>query len=229
MATNWPVCPPFSATLRDLAAPSNQLTSLPDLPASIQSPDVEHNQLTELPEPLPSGIELLSASDNRLVRMPELPADLEALDVSNNRLTDVPESLLQLGSNAAVDLTDNPLQERVQTNLVTARIAEDYAGPQILFALSEEPMEPRPRPLHEVVAEQDPAAEATWQRFANEPGVQDYARLLNRLAGTVNYRNDEFRQAVVEDLRQAAARPWLRELFFQLASMRAQAVRMVSL
>nr|WP_229170573.1 MULTISPECIES: NEL domain-containing protein [Bradyrhizobium] len=56
------------------------------------------------------------------------------------------------------------------------------------------------------------------QRFADEPGAQDYARFLNRLGGTVNFDNDEFRQAMVEDLRQAAARPRLCELFFQLAS-----------
>ncbi|OPY96024.1 hypothetical protein A5906_05440 [Bradyrhizobium sacchari] len=82
-------------------------------------------------------------------------------------------------------------------------------------------MEPTHRPLHEAVADwfgQDPASVATWQSFADEPGVQDYARFLDRLAGTVNYGHNEFRQAVVEDLRQASARPRLRELFFQLAS-----------
>ncbi|WP_229170578.1 MULTISPECIES: hypothetical protein [Bradyrhizobium] len=104
---------------------------------------------------------MLSVSDNQLVRLPEVPADLEALDVSNNQLTDVPESLLQLGHNAAVDLTNNPLQELLQTNLTTAMLADDYAGPQILFSL--EPTESGPPPLHDVVADwvgQDPAAVA---------------------------------------------------------------------
>ncbi|WP_271623525.1 NEL-type E3 ubiquitin ligase domain-containing protein [Bradyrhizobium sp. CCBAU 11430] len=213
--------PALPSTLRDLVAPSNQLTSLPDLPASIESLVLDSNQLTELPEPLPSAIELLTASDNQLVRLPELPASLEVLDVSNNGLTDVPASLLQLASDAALDLTDNPLREGVQSNLLRARSAADYAGPRILFSLSEDAMEPTPRPLHEVVANwfgHDLAMIATWQSFADEPGVRDYARFLDRLAGTVNYGNSEFRQAVVEDLRQAAARPRLRELFFQLAS-----------
>nr|WP_229175372.1 NEL domain-containing protein [Bradyrhizobium brasilense] len=59
---------------------------------------------------------------------------------------------------------------------------------------------------------------AEWQHFADEPGAQDYARFLERLRGTVNYGNDEFRQAVADDLRQAAANPRLREQFFTQAS-----------
>ncbi|WP_271673011.1 hypothetical protein [Bradyrhizobium sp. CCBAU 51627] len=133
--------PALPSTPRDLVAPSNQLTSLPDLPASIESLVLDYNQLIELPEPLPSALELLAASDNQLVRLPELPAPLEVLDVSNNRLTDVPASLLQLASDAAIDLTDNPLRELVQSNLLRARSAADYAGPRILFSLSEEAME----------------------------------------------------------------------------------------
>ncbi|WP_258763511.1 NEL-type E3 ubiquitin ligase domain-containing protein [Bradyrhizobium arachidis] len=213
--------PALPATLLDLAAPSNQLTSLPDLPASIESLVLDYNQLTELPEPLPPRIELLTASDNQLVRLPVLPAHLELIDVGNNRLTDVPANLLQLAADASIDLSDNPLRERIQSNLLRTTRAADYAGPQILLSLSEDAMEPTPRPLHEVVADwfgQDPAAVATWQSFADEPGVQDYARFLDRLAGTVNYGNSEFRQSVVEDLRQAAARPRLRELLFQLAA-----------
>lgn len=208
--------PALPARLLDLAAPSNQLTSLPDHRKLV----LDYNQLTELPEPLPPRIELLTASDNQLVRLPVLPAHLEVIDVSNNRLRDVPTNLLQLAGDASIDLTDNPLQERIQSNLLRATRAAEYAGPQILFSLSDDAMEPTPRPLHEVVADwfrQDPAAVATWQSCADEPGVQDYARFLDRLAGTVNYGNSEFRQAVVEDPRQAA-RPRLRELFFQMAA-----------
>ncbi|WP_229169102.1 MULTISPECIES: NEL domain-containing protein [Bradyrhizobium] len=55
-----------------------------------------------------------------------------------------------------------------------------------------------------------------WQDFAEEPGAQEYARFLDRLRGAVNYGNEAFRQAVRDDLRQAAIRPPLRKLYFQL-------------
>ncbi|WP_333938088.1 NEL-type E3 ubiquitin ligase domain-containing protein [Bradyrhizobium sp. CCBAU 53380] len=57
---------------------------------------------------------------------------------------------------------------------------------------------------------------ATWQGFADEPAAQDYARFLDRLAGTVNYRKEKFRQVVARICGRP--RPRLRDLFFQLAS-----------
>ncbi|MCP1838875.1 MULTISPECIES: NEL-type E3 ubiquitin ligase domain-containing protein [Bradyrhizobium] len=205
--------PTLPTELRDLSAPNNQLTSLPALPANLETLNVSNNQLTEMPEPLPSRMEILDADDNQLVRLPELPAGLERLDVSHNQLTEVPASLLQLRSNALVDLRDNPLQEPVQSDLARATTAAGYAGPRIRFAQSAV----LPEILQNWLRE-DPTTLATWRGFAGEPGAQDYARFLVRLAGTVNNQSDEFRQAVGEDLRQAAARPRLRELFFQLAS-----------
>jgi hypothetical protein len=77
------------------------------------------------------------------------------------------------------------------------------------------------RPLNEAVADwlgdDDTEAVAAWQGFAEEDGAPEYARFLDRLRGTVSYANPEFQQAVVEDLRQAAARPGLRQKYFQQA------------
>ncbi|WP_407185226.1 NEL domain-containing protein [Bradyrhizobium centrosematis] len=64
----------------------------------------------------------------------------------------------------------------------------------------------------------DPTVLSEWRNFADEPGAQDYAAFLERLRGTVNYGNDGFRQAVADDLRQAAANRALREQFFAQAS-----------
>ncbi|MBB4263653.1 NEL-type E3 ubiquitin ligase domain-containing protein [Bradyrhizobium sp. CIR3A] len=218
------------ATLRELDASGNQLTSLPDLPAGLQRLNVDYNQLTNLPDPLPAELEWLSATNNQLTSLPDLvPAELLWLGASNNQLTSVPETLLtQLGRESSVDLENNPLPEWLQTNLLTAVHAGDYAGPQIFLPMTqavgemgEGAVEVEPRPLHEVVAdwlEGDPETVAAWRSFAQEPGAQDYAGFLERLRGTVNYANDAFRHAVAEDLRQAAARPRLREQFFTLAS-----------
>ncbi|MGY2917042.1 hypothetical protein ACVWYP_002672 [Bradyrhizobium sp. USDA 3262] len=129
--------------------------------------------------------------------------------------------LTQLSGYSSVNLENNPLPDLVQAGLTATIHAAGYAGPQVFLSTAEGALEVQPRSLQEVVAhwlEAEPSVMATWQRFAQEPGAQDYARFLDRLGGTVNYGNEAFRQAVVEDLRQAAVRPRLREQFFQLAS-----------
>ncbi|VIO68609.1 putative E3 ubiquitin-protein ligase ipaH4.5 [Bradyrhizobium ivorense] len=210
------------ATLEELDASGNRLTNLPDLPARLQRLNVDYNQLTDLPEPLPDGLEWLSASHNELTNLPETVPDLLWLGASNNQLTSVPETLLtHLGRDSSVNLENNPLPDLVQAGLAAAIQAADYAGPQVFFSTAEGAPAVQPRSLQEVVAdwlEAEPSITATWQGFAQEPGARDYARFLGRLRGTVNYGNEAFRQAVVEDLRQAAVRPRLREQFFQLAS-----------
>ncbi|MGY3131320.1 hypothetical protein ACVWZM_002002 [Bradyrhizobium sp. USDA 4501] len=208
------------ATLQELEVAGNQLTRVPELPAGLERLNVDYNQLTDLPEPLPAGLEWLSASHNRLTSLPEtFPAVLLWLGASNNQLTSVPETVLtQLSRDASVDLENNPLSDAVQAGLATAMHAGDYAGPQVLFSNTAGAVQVELGQLQEVVAhwlEDEPAAITAWQAFAEEPGALDYARLLDRLRGTVNYGSDAFRHAVAEDLRQAAIRSNLREQVFR--------------
>ncbi|WP_439360227.1 NEL-type E3 ubiquitin ligase domain-containing protein [Bradyrhizobium sp. DASA03007] len=131
------------------------------------------------------------------------------------------DPLTQLSRDSSVDLENNPLADWVQAGLATAMHAGHYAGPQIFFSTADGAVEVQPRSLQDVAAdwlEGGPTAMATWQHFAHEEGAADYARFLVRLWGTVNYGNEAFRQAVAEDLRQAAVRPRLREQYFELAS-----------
>jgi len=214
---------PLPATLQELDASGNRLTHLPELPAGLQRLNVDYNQLTNLPEPLPAELEWLSASHNRLTSLPEtVPPELLWLGASNNQLTSVPETLLtQLSRDSSVDLENNPLADWVQAGLATAMHAGNYAGPQVFFSTADGAVEVQPRSLQEVAAdwlEGEPTAMATWQHFAHEAGSADYARFLDRLRGTVSYGNETFRQAVAEDLRQAAVRPRLRKQYFELAS-----------
>ncbi|SDG85259.1 type III secretion system effector, E3 ubiquitin ligase YopM/NopM family [Bradyrhizobium sp. Rc2d] len=214
---------PLPATLQELDASGNRLTHLPELPAGLQRLNVDYNQLTNLPEPLPAELEWLSASHNRLTSLPEtVPPELLWLGASNNQLTSVPETLLtQLSRDSSVDLENNPLADWVQAGLATAMHAGNYAGPQVFFSTADGAVEVQPRSLQAVAAdwlEGEPTAMATWQHFAHEAGAADYARFLDRLRGTVSYGNETFRQAVAEDLRQAAVRPRLRKQYFELAS-----------
>ncbi|WP_371929967.1 NEL-type E3 ubiquitin ligase domain-containing protein [Bradyrhizobium sp. CCGUVB1N3] len=199
------------------------LTALPAaFPAGLLRLDVQDNQLTTLPDNLPATLLELNASFNRLTNLPaRLPAGLEFLGASNNQLTSLPETLLtRLGPECVADLTGNPLSERVRTNLAAACDVPGYAGPYLFFSRGEGSEQAPPRPLPEVVAdwlEGEPQVVAAWQTVTDEPSAQQYAFFLDRLRHTVNYGNPEFRQAVAEDLRQAAIRPRLREQYFELA------------
>lgn len=90
------------------------LTSLPDLPASLQKLEVPFNRLTSLPENLPASLEKLDVRENRLTSLPEnLPASLEDLELQGNRLTSLPENLpaslqlLEVGHNQLTSLPEN--------------------------------------------------------------------------------------------------------------------------
>ncbi|MCP3471458.1 E3 ubiquitin--protein ligase [Bradyrhizobium sp. CCGUVB1N3] len=209
--------------LHVLYAMRNQLNNLPAaFPAGLLRLDVQDNQLTTLPDNLPATLLELNASFNRLTNLPaRLPAGLEFLGASNNQLTSLPETLLtRLGPECVADLTGNPLSERVRTNLAAACDVPGYAGPYLFFSRGEGSEQAPPRPLPEVVAdwlEGEPQVVAAWQTVTDEPSAQQYAFFLDRLRHTVNYGNPEFRQAVAEDLRQAAIRPRLREQYFELA------------
>ncbi|RZN07268.1 E3 ubiquitin--protein ligase [Bradyrhizobium genosp. SA-3] len=195
------------AGLGILNANNNRLSRLPDaLPSSLTSLAVGGNQLTELPESLPSDLIELDVSSNQLTNLPEpLPSWLQSLNLSGNRLTSLPEDLLSRSFNYPhlenLEFGDNPFPDEVRAHLAAPHLEQ--------------------LPLYEAAAHwlgDDPAALAKWQHFADEPGAQVYARFLERLRGTVNYGNDEFRRAVADDLRQAATNPRLREQFFTQAS-----------
>ncbi|MBO4227557.1 E3 ubiquitin--protein ligase [Bradyrhizobium neotropicale] len=204
------------AGLEILNANDNRLTRLPDaLPSALTSLAVSGNQLTDLPESLPSWLIELDVSSNQLANLPDpLPSTLQSLNLSGNRLTSLPEGLLEgLVPNLSLnyphlenlEFGDNPLPDDVLAHLAAAE-----APPQLAQ-----------QSLYEAAAQwlaDDPATLAEWQHFADEPGAQDYAQFLERLRGSVNYGNDAFRQAVADDLRQAAANPRLREQFFAQAS-----------
>ncbi|WP_246787958.1 NEL-type E3 ubiquitin ligase domain-containing protein [Bradyrhizobium sp. CCBAU 53421] len=236
--------PDLPAGLQRLSVDDNQLDSLPDnLPATLQVLNVRGNRLASLPETLPAGIRQFDAGRNRLTALPEtLPSELSWLSISGNELTSLPNTLppslltlfadhnelsslpetllTQLSAQCTIDLDENPLPERVRTNLAAALNAADYVGPQVFFSMGEGAENGQARPLGEAVAswlEHEPAIVAAWQGFADEPGAQQYSRFLDRLRDTVSYNNDAFRETVAEDLRQTATRPRLREQYFQLA------------
>ena len=82
--------PELTASLTELYCSENQLTTLPDLPVSLTVLYCNYNDLTVLPE-LPDSLTDLSCVNNQLTALPELPANLYELDCSFNQLTALPE------------------------------------------------------------------------------------------------------------------------------------------
>ncbi|WP_244553848.1 NEL-type E3 ubiquitin ligase domain-containing protein [Bradyrhizobium arachidis] len=225
------------ATLSQLEVADNSLTSLPaNLPAGLEILNANDNRLTSLPDALPSGLTLLAVSGNQLTNLPEfLPSRLIELNVSGNQLASLPDSLpstlqsLNVSGNRLTSLPEGLLDALVPNNSLyyphlESLELEDNALPDDVLAhpaAAEAPPQLAQQSPHEAAAHwlaDDPATLAEWQHFADEPGAQDYAQFLERLRGTVNYGNNEFRQAVADDLRHAAANPTLREQFFAQAS-----------
>ena len=212
------------ASLKVLNAADNQLTSLPEsLPASLEELIVSRNQLTSLPESLPALLEQLYAADNQLTRLPEsLPALLQRLAVADNRLTSLPEHILTtLTGNCFVSLDNNPLPDRVRNNLEEATTAAGYNGPTFSFSMAAASETAPARPLEHAVStwygEDKETVNATWSALPNEEGAKAFSKFLDRLGGTVNSGNPQFRQSVVAWLSHLADHPQLREDTFQLA------------
>ena len=91
-----------------MICPSNQLTSLPELPPNLRFLTCNFNQLTSLPA-LPDSLLMLNCGNNQITSLPELPNGLQVLIFNNNQITSIPRKLpdaLQLISG-----TNNPLPQ----------------------------------------------------------------------------------------------------------------------
>jgi Leucine-rich repeat (LRR) protein len=91
---------------------SNQLTTLPELPSTLQQCYCDFNQLTRLP-PLPSSLDVISCNANQFISLPELPSQLTYLSCSINQLTSLPSlphglNRLYCSSNELETLPDLP-------------------------------------------------------------------------------------------------------------------------
>ena len=78
--------------LEQLDCNSNQLTSLPELPAKLDWLICYNNKIARLPK-LPESLRLLNCSNNELDTIPPLPPSLLRLICANNKLKALPENL----------------------------------------------------------------------------------------------------------------------------------------
>jgi Leucine-rich repeat (LRR) protein len=213
------------ASVKSIDVSHNQLTSLSEnLPASVKSINVSHNQLTSLSENLPASVKSIDVSHNQLTSLSEnLPASLLSLDVSYNQLTRLPENIVtRLGRRCRVELMNNPLPSRVLDHLRQTVSTGYYRGPRFGFSMEAASEGVPARPLENAVSDwygenEKNDVEAIWSVWKGEEGTAEFSRFLDRLRGTVNYGNQKFRQSVVEWLSHLADHPELRKDTFQVS------------
>jgi len=100
-------------TLEVLFCPYNQLISLSDLPSSLVFLDCGNNQLTSFPN-LPNNLSVLNCNDNLITSLSILPPNLTFLDCQNNQITNIasiPPTLegLICNNNQLISLSNVPM------------------------------------------------------------------------------------------------------------------------
>lgn len=201
----------------------NQLTELPQtLPENLQQLFVCRNSLHVLPDRLPKNLRILLASDNHLSRLPDsIPPRLLRLDVSKNRLIHLPESILHLSGVSDVDVSRNPLSERVILNLQIITTAANYQGPRINFTMTGTSIHQNIRPLYQAASDWLILTKKSnieqWAVFAEEVNAPAFSRFLDRLGNTVNTQNNpHFKTKITSLLERLAQDAKLREMVFSI-------------
>jgi Leucine-rich repeat (LRR) protein len=82
--------PELPVSLQNLYCSNNQLTSLPFLPTSLKNLDCDNNQLKSLPK-LPESLGWLYCNNNHLTFLPLLPKEMWSLSSYSNQLSSLPE------------------------------------------------------------------------------------------------------------------------------------------
>ena len=94
----------YFTTLIDLVCGSNNLSTLPPLPADIDDLDISGNLFTTLPN-LPLNLTILNASFNQITGISSLPSNIVTLNASFNQITVISSLPASLES---ITLNDNP-------------------------------------------------------------------------------------------------------------------------
>lgn len=217
--------PRLPNSLRVLHAQNNRLSQLPEsLPSSMLALYVQGNPLNSLPADLPASLQDLDARDCRLLELPSnLPVTLQFLDASNNRLRGLPESMLtRLGRGCEVDLSNNPLSQRVRERLSAIVCEPGYRGPRFFVSMTSQGVAESARPLADAVADwfadvDDRTIRHVWSGFADEEGAESFSKFLDRLGDTVNSNDPQFVTATGDWLSALAERPSLRRNTFLIS------------
>jgi Leucine-rich repeat (LRR) protein len=202
------ILPPRLRTL-DLSENAD-LARLPRLPATLETLLIDSIGVDELPEDLPQGLIELHAADNGLTRLPaRLPPGLSVLALGDNALTELPGHILDLVS-CDIYLEGNPIS---MENLPAPRAGQ--RGPTFYLSGAMPQGADHSATVAQAVQRwfDDPRSDSArrWEavgRTLEGPtgeaeAAAQFRMFLDRLRGTICYRNEECR---------ADVREWLAEL-----------------
>ena len=130
--------PELPASLKYLSCGMNPIMSLPALPSSLQTLVCYRDSLTSLPD-LPGSLQNLVCYHNQLKKMPKLPGSLTYLDCSDNYLTALPalpelEQTLYCNNNQLNNLPALPIS-LIQLNCENNYLTELPILPGMLHTL----------------------------------------------------------------------------------------------
>ena len=90
------------------------------------------NQVAELPDTLPAGLQVLCATNNRISSLPrQWPDALQKLYLATNGIAEPDRGLLSLPNCIHLNLCNNPLSEASLAMLNEVSSAPAYAGPTV--------------------------------------------------------------------------------------------------
>ena len=75
-------------SLKSLYCWGNHISTLPELPASLEQLGLDNNEFTSMPTNLPEGLKALDVGDNKIPVIDNLPSGLETFNCSSQKITD---------------------------------------------------------------------------------------------------------------------------------------------
>ena len=75
-------------SLKSLQCWRNHISTLPELPASLEQLELDNNEFTSMPTNLPEGLKVLEVGDNKIPVIDNLPSGLETFNCSSQKITD---------------------------------------------------------------------------------------------------------------------------------------------
>lgn len=204
--TSLPEILPGAITALSLAY--NHLSTLVELPGTLQILRANNNKLNDLPL-LPSGLRELYVNDNKLPYLRQLPVSLQIIDVANNHLCFLPYlhyglKSIQVRGNTFNSLPKLPVSiGHVDTPEGFITLSEVHAN--------------KPELLSEIIyIMPDRAGEVkeTWNAIALEKKAPEFALFLQKMSHGASIRIPEFRERFCEWLKEIRCDKRLRELSF---------------
>lgn len=204
--TSLPEMLPGGITELNLA--NNHLSTLVELPGTLQILRANNNKLNELPL-LPTGLRELYINDNKLPYLRQFPVSLQIIDVVNNNLCFLPYlhyglKSIKVRGNTFNSFPKLPVSvEHVDTPEWFINWSKMHARPPEFFS-----------EIIYIMPDRADEVKGTWAAIALEKNAPEFSLFLQKMCHGASIRIPEFREKFCEWLREIRCDKRLRELSF---------------